>query len=194
MMAHSLTVIQKSVRLLVQVSPVWIKLPFVPKLWLRTYRRAQRREKRRLHRRYFITSKNDWSTSHRLFWSRLKQKHSSSSMNGSIPNSICRVAFIQQRLLPGGFGNLQVTISWSGTILMLLYGQYTQKQPNKPSIKLWTIQALSTISPQLTVRSSELCRSIDTWIHKNWFHLNSWGNVTSTVNSNKCIQFFVQTH
>jgi hypothetical protein len=36
-------------------------------------------------------------------------------------------------------------------VLMLLYGQYTQKQPNKPSIKLWTIQALSTISPQLTV-------------------------------------------
>jgi hypothetical protein len=33
----------------------------------------------------------------------------------------------------------------------MLYGQYTQKQPNKPSKKLWTIQALNITHPQLTM-------------------------------------------
>jgi hypothetical protein len=150
----------------------------LPEFWLHTHLRAERSDKRRLHRRYFITSKNDWSTAHRLFWSHLKQKHSSSSINGSIPNSICRVAFIQQRLLPGGFWNLQVTISWRRMILLPVHWQFAEKQPNKPSIKI--VDYLGT-----NLHCLELHRSIYTKTHKNFFHFNSLGTVTSMVNSTK---------
>lgn len=83
------------------------------------YLRAECSDRRRPRRRCFTTSKNDWSSADWPFRSSSQQKRSSSSMNGCIPSNVCRVAFIQQRLLPGGFGNLQVIVHWTATIILL---------------------------------------------------------------------------
>jgi hypothetical protein len=101
--------------------------------------RAECSDNRRPHRRCFTTWKNDCSSADWLFRPSFRQERSSSSMNGSIPSSVCRVAFIQQRLLPGGFGNLQFTVHWVCSCGVAMAALNTQVQTPCTSFCLQTV-------------------------------------------------------